>query len=235
MRQARKWHLVKNLRKKGVVTLAEAFDAGLVEPGQPVRVVIGKAVASRPDPRSSCLCEGLVEEVDMVNSTITVSISEVSNRVISRNARVRLAFAAPQGLYTCAGPVKAAAVNEGSLRLTIQVSGMNWIQEREHTRVRIPGARATCRTPFRSVDCPVVDISPKGMRVKGLGEIQAGTEVAIRLSVPLLPVTELVGRVVWTESDPFGVTQSGIQFTQMPPQFRDHLVGLCLLFQAFFN
>ncbi len=166
---------------------------------------------------------------------MTVSAPDMPSRVIARNARVRLAFSAPQGLYICAGPVKSAVTEEGSLRLEIEVSGLNWIEEREHIRVRIPGARATCRTTFRSVDCPVVDISPKGMKVKGLADIPAGTEITIKLAVPLLPITEIIGKVVWTETDPFGVTQSGVQFTQMPLQFRDHLMGMCLLFHAVFN
>ncbi len=41
MKQARRWHLAHS-RSKSILTLAEANTVGVIEPGQPVRMIVGK-------------------------------------------------------------------------------------------------------------------------------------------------------------------------------------------------
>lgn len=221
---------------KPYLTLTEAVTLGVVLPGGPVRVAIGDAVGPerRLDPVGASLCEGRIDAFSLMNSTITVFCAECEQP--ETDAPVKLAIGVNSGLYVASGSVQETAVTDrGSVLITVWLGGLHWIEEREYVRVRVPGSRATCRTPERVLDCPVVNISARGMLIEGTGELPPKTDLAIRLTIPLFQTADLRGQVVWNEVSPGGESRAGVKFTHIPPQFQARLANLCMLYHALFS
>lgn len=221
---------------KPYLTLMEAVTLGVVLPGGAVRVAFGDpaGLEGRLSQAGATLCEGRIDAFNLVNGTVTIFCAECATP--AADAPVKLAFGIASGLYVAAGSVQeTAATSQGSLLVTVWLGGLHWIEEREYVRVHIPGSRATCRTHDRVLDCPLVNVSARGMLIEGTGELVPGTELSIRLTIPLFHTVDLRGQVVWNEVSPDGVSRAGVKFTHIPPQFQARLANLCMLHHALFS
>lgn len=232
MKQRKTFRLAHGGRKP-VLSLAEADAQGLVEPGSVVRLVTGPLNEGRPDPATAHISEVYIEDVDPMGPTITLAASDPGQ--VATGDKVKMAFGAPSGLYVGSGILLEAEPMGDQHRLVVSLPTLRWVEERTHSRVRIPGARATCRNDYRVFDCPIHDISCDGMRVEVLDDIAPGTDLTVRLAVPLLPPADIAGQVIWHETFPGGSAHAGIKFTQMPEACRERLSNICALFRALFN
>lgn len=220
---------------KPYLTLTEAVTMGVILPGAAVRVAVGDPdPEGRLAPIDSGIYEGRIDSFDMLDSTITVYCSACPEPRI--DDPVKIAVGVSSGLYVSAGSVtEVSTTPQGAVLLTAWFSGLHWIEDREYVRVHIPGSRATCRTEDRVLDCPVANISARGMLIEGTGELAPGTEMNIRLTIPLFQTADLRGRVVWNEAPAGGPSRAGVKFTHISPHFQARLGNLCMLYHALFS
>lgn len=213
-----------------VLNLADAFAAALVQPGTLGQMGLGVMSGGRLDPSRSKITEVRVDQVDLLNNTISVSSTEPCD--CHPGAAVRCAFAGPNGLYVGSGVLQEVWRNEGSWGALVWLPSLRLVEEREQVRVKIPGARATCRTSSRVFDCPVLDVSARGMMLFNPGELPPGTPLQIRLHIPWLPPLDIQGVVVWNNVTRAGSSRAGIKFTRLAPSLQTRLRKLCTFYQA---
>ncbi len=216
---------------KAILNLADAFAAALVQPGTVGQMGLSAAAGGRLDPASTKISEVRVEQVDLLNNTITVSSDDPCD--CPPGAAVRFAFAGPNGLYVGAGVIQDISRQEsGVWEAGVWLPNLRLVEERQQVRVRIPGARATCRTGSRVFDCPVADVSARGMMLYNPGELPPGTPLQIRLHIPWLPPIDIQGVVVWNNVTRAGSSRAGVKFTRVAPSLQARLSKLCTFYHA---
>ncbi len=214
--------------------LPEAIAEGLIRPGDTVKVVFGGAEGDWREGGASPVYDCNLESIDQEGNTLRLACPGVPGRVPHR--RLRLVFAVPKGMIVGNGAVLHDDRTEDRTgrAITVRVQTFRLMEERRSLRVAIPGLRAICRTPFRIVDCPVVNLGAGGILITWPGEDPPAEAMRIRLDIPPAEALDLAGRVVRQQPGADGVSRVAIEFVDPPAPVTERLSAVCMLYEALF-
>lgn len=238
---------MKSVNKRAPATLLSLPDAvldGIVQPSVVAQMAMGSKGRIRDNPSSGTVLECCVIDVDIGDNTVRLAVVGGTDTVagganIKAGIPVTLAFTARAGLYVGSGPIieiSPPAPGDGAgdgMEMVVALNRLNYVEERECIRVRIPGATATCQAAGRgALTYRIVDLSAKGVKIEGEDELIPGTDIDVEMEVPPFPRFRAGGKVVWQALFRPGTLRTGIQFTSPTPALRSRLGRLCTFYTA---
>lgn len=243
-----------NKRAPATLSLPDAVLDGIVQPSVVVQMAMGSKGSKgriRDNPSAGTVLECCVIDVDIGDNTVRLAVAGGADTAAGADIKpgtpVTLAFTARAGLYVGSGPITEVSspaagdragdrADDGAddgMEMVVALNRLNYVEERECIRVRIPGATATCRTAGREVfTCRIIDLSAKGVKIEGEDELIPGTDIDVEMEVPPFPRFRAGGKVVWQALFRPGTLRTGIQFTSLTPALRSRLGRLCTFYTA---